>query len=275
MISIPHSLGAVPVAPLVAFAVSLAGALACRRARAAWLPAVTAASVLAGWAVLVPGGGWARVASAPRLGPEVLVGVAAACVLAAGYAAWRGGRMSRWLAVGLAGLAGWWLARAGAGAGDFWRVLFGVAGLTWVVSRVVCGQAAGGLACALALWGGLALAGSTMVGPALVGPALVGPALVAAGAWAGLVLVPGAGLPAAAMAGLIGAAELGGGRLLRGRVDVVDVVCVLALAAPVVARMIEGRLGKRLGRFGGAVAACAGAAVVVGVDWVVRRALFT
>jgi len=82
-------------------------------------------------------------------------------------------------------------------------------------------------------------------------------------------------LPAAAMAGLIGAAELGGGRLLRGRVNVVDVVCVLALAAPVVARMIEGRLGKRLGRFGGAVGACAGAAVVVGVEWVVRRALFT
>ena len=210
---IPHNMAALLsayAASLAALTVALAGSLACRaKTRNAWLPANAALAALAGWALLLPASSLMRAGLAPRTGPAVLLAPAAASVIGAGLVAWRGGKLGRWMPVLLAVFAGWWLALASAGRTEFWRVWFAVALAAVALSRAIAGQPARGLACALALWGGLELASAP--------PAWVAAALVAVFAWAGLLLSgSGAALPSAVMAALIGGADLAGGRLVRG-----------------------------------------------------------
>lgn len=269
---IPHSVAVLLpayAAPLLALAVALALSLACRgKSRGAWLPSAAALSALAGWALLQPAANLVQAGLAPRSGTAVLLAPAAACVLGAGLAAWRGGKLGRWMPVMLAVFAGWWLARASAGRDEFWRVWLAVALLAAALSRGIAGQPARGLACALALWGGLVLVAAP--------PVWTAAALVAAFAWAGLLAAgSGGALPSAAMAALIAGADLAAGRLVRGRLDAADVVCLLAVVAPFLARAAEARIGKRGGRFGPALASVAGAAAAVAAMWLLRRAVFT
>lgn len=269
---IPHSVAALLsayAAPLLAFAVALAGSLLFRtKTRGSWLPAIAALAALAGWALLVPVSNLAQAGLSPRGGPAVLLAPAVAAVIGVGLAAWRGGKLGRWMPVLLALFAGWWLARASAGRTEFWRAWFVVALLAGALSRAIAGQPARGLACALALWGGLVLASAP--------PVWIAAALVAAFVWAGLLLSgSGAALPSAAMAALIGGADLAGGRLVRGRLDGTDLACLLAVLAPLLAGVAEARIGRRWGRFGAVLAAVAGAAAAVALMWLLRRVLFT
>lgn len=269
---IPHNMAALLsayAASLAALTVALAGSLACRaKTRNAWLPANAALAALAGWALLLPASSLMRAGLAPRTGPAVLLAPAAASVIGAGLVAWRGGKLGRWMPVLLAVFAGWWLALASAGRTEFWRVWFAVALAAVALSRAIAGQPARGLACALALWGGLELASAP--------PAWVAAALVAVFAWAGLLLSgSGAALPSAVMAALIGGADLAGGRLVRGRLDGTDLACLVAIAAPLLAGVAETRIGKRWGRFGPVLVSVAGAAVAVAAMWLLRRVLLT
>jgi hypothetical protein len=269
---IPHSVAALLsayAAPLLALAVAITGSLLCgAKTRGAWLPANAALAALAGWALLLPASSLVRAGLAPRARPEALLAPAAACVIGAALVAWRGGKLGRWMPVLLAVFAGWWLARASAGRTEFWRVWVAVALLAAALSRAIAGQPVRGLACALALWGGLVLAGTA--------PVWIAAALVAVFVWVGLLLSrSGAALPSAVMAALIGGADLAGGRLVRGRLDATDLACLLAVAAPLIAGAAEARIGKRWGRAGPVLASVAGAAVAVALTWLVRRAVFT
>ena len=272
MAPIPHSVAALLsayAAPLLALAVALAGSLFCRtKARAAWLPATAALAALAGWALLLPASRLVRAGLTPNAGPAVLLAPAAACVVGAGLVAWRGGRLGRWAPALLAVFAGWWLARASAGRTEFWRVWFAVVLVAAALSRVIAGQPARGLACALALWGGLVLASAPTV--------WIAAALVAVFVWAGLLLSgSGGALPSAVLAALIGGADLAAGRLVRARLDGVDLACLLAIAAPLLAGAAEARIGRRWGRFGPVLASVAGASAAVAAMWLLQRALFT
>lgn len=268
MPTIPHSIGPKLLAysgPVLALALALAGALLCRaKTRRDWLPAVGAMAALAGWALA------ARAALhgvfAPRTGPEVLLLPAAAGTVGLALAVWWPGRLARWLPGLLALFTGWWLAHAGAGRTDFWRVWVGVAALAWVLARAVAGQGARGLASTLALWGGLGLVNA----PA----GWIAAALVGAGTYAGLLAAgPGAALPSALLAALVAGGELGSGRLLRAGLVGPDLACLGAVAAPLLAGGMTARIGKRFGRGGPLVAAAAAAALVVLCVWLARRIL--
>ncbi len=251
---------------LVAFVVALAGGWAGAgrgKAARAFVPAIAAAAALAGWALLAgaPRGLWA-----PHRGIEVLAGAAAASALLAAVQVWRGGRNRR-LLLGLdAAVAGWWVAHAGVAAADFWRVGFGVVLLSIWLGRVVRGDALRGLAMALALWGGLAIAAA---------PAnWLGAAAVAAACWAGLLAMGRGGfVPAAPMAALIGAADLAGGRALRGRVDATDLACFSALVAPLLAHAVARRRGAKSDRFLAIMAVLCTAAGLSALVWLLKRAI--
>lgn len=252
------SLLASHAAALAALAVTLAGSLLLGR-RPAWLPAAAALALALGWFWLA--GFASRGLWTPHRIPDLLLAPALASALVA--AAVASGRHRRLLLVADAVFAGWWIARAGVGTADFWRAWLAVALLAWAVGRIVAGEAARGLALALALWGGLSITGAGSA------------ALVAAAAWVGLCVAgKGAVVPAAAMAALIGAADIAGGRLLRGRLDATDLACLFALAAPAIADALLRRTGRAGNRFFAVMASVLAAAILTGLVWIVARAAF-
>ncbi len=267
---IPHSLSPVLQAyagPLAAFVLALLGALLCRgKARQGWVPAMAAGAALVSWALLLPAAGVLRAALSPRSGPEMLLMPAGASVLA--MSVWPAGRgwLGRAVLVLLAVFAGWWLAQTPAGRVEFWRVGFAITVLALAFPWLLAARPARGLACGLALWGGLVVAGAA--------PGWIGAALAGAAVWAGLLAAgQGAALPASAMAALVGGADLVAGRLVRGGLDGADLACVGALAAPLVAGSVQGRIGKRAGPAGPVAAAAVGAACGVAGAWVLGRVL--
>ena len=268
MPSIPHSFNSA----LAAFAAPLAGLLIALLlpllARGKGWAATTASMALfAGWALLQPVSLLPRVIWAPHRGAETLLAPALACVAGMALVAWRGGRQSRLVAVLMAGFAGWWVARDGVGAADFWRVWFGVAVLAALLSRVMRARADRLLMIAAALWGALGVAGA--------GSGFMMAALVAAAAAAGLLASSTQAVPAAAVAALIGATDLAGGRLLRGHLDAIDLACLAALLAPSASDLISKRLNRLPNLPAAILSGAIGVAGAVAAVWLLRRALFT
>ena len=246
---------------LLALAVALAGAVACRGKRAlVWAPALGAAGALAGWAALAPVSPAALLA--PRALPEFLLLPAAAALLGGLAAPYLPGPLMRWMPVVVAALSGWWLAGSPAGKAEFWRVWAAVGVLAWLLFRGMAGQASRSLAAGLALFGGLAAVGAPPVWSAA--------ALVAAAAAGGL-LAAGPAMPAAVMAAVVAGADLGAGRLVRFGLNPVDIACIAACGAPVVAHALQARVGKRWGRAGPVAAALAAAATAAACAWLATR----
>ncbi len=267
MVPIPHGVPAslVPYGPaLLALAASLAAAWACRaKGRQAWRRFAVSLACLLGWAALEPVTRLREIALSPVIGPGMLLVPAAAVAAIEVIRVWRGGRNERWLSVGAALVTGWWLARVAAAPGEFWRVGVVVAVLVGGVAWAVRGQTMRGAALALALWGGAVVAGFPL--------GWVVASAVLAAAWAGLlVLRAEAAVPSALVAATVAGADLARGRLARGHIDAADLVCLLALGAPVLAAAAEARLAKRWRMLAPAL----GAAGAVAVGWGLRRAVF-
>jgi hypothetical protein len=259
---IPHSFASA-IAPLTALVVALALPLAARGK--SWAAAAGPLALFVGWALLEPVTQLPRAVWAPHRGPEALLAPALACVAGVAVVAWRGGRQERVVAVLMAVFAGWWVARDGVNATDFWRVWFGIAALAAVLSRVLRGRTDRLLVLAVALWGGLEVAGA--------GPVWALAALVAAACAAGLVAAGAQiSVSSTAIAALIGATEIAGGRLLQYRFDMVDAAFVAALAAPFIADASATRLPRRIAPVFSRALGAVGAVAAV---WLVRRAFFT
>ncbi len=240
--------------PLLAFGVGLAG----RAAGARWAVAASgAAGALAGWMALLPWASAPRAVLAPRAVPEFLLLPAAAAALAGIAASRLRGRAERWAPWALAVLAGWWLARSAPARPEFWRVWFAVVLAAWLLTRAAGTSGANGraLAAALALWGALLLAGV--------------PPVWAAAAAAGAAWLAGGALPPVLLAALAAAADLGAGRLVQGRVNAVDLACLLAPGAAWLVPWTAARLGRR----GRVLAVPAAAALAVGAAWLGGRLL--
>lgn len=182
--------------------------------------------------------------------------------------------LSRWLGWGWWGVAvtwaaAWWLAGS-VGVAEFWRVLFGGWAAVWLLRRQDGAAPVRALGVGLTVWGGV-LAGG--VGGVWPGMAAVLPA-VATGCLAG-----GRGgvvLPVVSMAGVAGVA-IGAGRGMGMAASVVDLACLVAIAAP----WLSGRAGgwvsqrvpwrvRRVGPVAGAVLVAAG---LVGAAWMGARVL--
>lgn len=252
--------------PLAALLIALAVPLAARGK--AWADAAAPMALLVGWALLLRMSQLPRAIWAPSRGVEALLAPALACLAGIALLAWRGGRQARLIAIGAAVFAGWWVARENVGLADFWRVWFGIGVLAYLLSRIMQGRADRALVLAGALLGGLAVAGAASAW--LMAAAVAAAAATGLGA-AGV----SAALPAAALAALIGASELAGGRLLRGRVGLVDVACLAAMAAPFIADLAAARLKRLPPRVSAVLSRAIGVGVAVGMTWVLRRALFT
>lgn len=266
---IPHSfISAMSLygGPLAALLITLAVPLAVRGK--AWADAAAPAALFVGWALLLRASQLPRAIWAPSHGVETLLAPALACLAGVALLAWRGGRQARLIASGLAVFAGWWVARESVGRPDFWRVWFGIGVLAYVVSRIMQGRADRALVLTLALLGCVAVAGT--------GSAWLLAAAVAAAAAAGLGAAGlSAALPAAAVAALIGASELAGGRLLRGRVGLIDLACLAALASPFIADLAERRLKRLPPQVSAVLSRAIGVGAAVAMTWVLRRAMFT
>lgn len=216
-------------AAVVALLVAVAGVLAARRWR--WMADIAVPlAVLAGLVLLVPRPGvWVRpqgVVDHLVLPAWVLVAVGASQV-------WVGPRAGWWARVAGSWFGAWWV--AGAAGGEFWRASAAVLALSFVLrwgrERLLAGAAV--------LWGGVMLAGGAAV---LAGAAAV-LTLVFGGAFVGSFAARGS---ATLLALGIVVAELGAGRLARGRIGGLEVACAAAVAAPFVAMWIE-RLAVRRG----------------------------
>jgi hypothetical protein len=228
-----------------------------------------AAGALAGWAALLPTVAAWRAVLTPRAMTDFLLLPAAAVVVAGLAAPWLRGRVERWLPWAPVVLAGWWLAGSAPARPEFWRVWLAVIVAAWLLARGVGQGVSGGraLAAALALWGGLLVAGAP---PAWIAAALVA---VAAGFAAWCV---GGALPPVLIATVAAAADLGAGRLVRGGLNAADLACLLALGAAWLASWAEARFGRRLGpaRPAAAVAAAlATGAVLTGAVFLGGRLL--
>ena len=266
MPSIPHGFHIALsgyAAPLVALLAALVLPLA-RQIKGVAAPL----ALFAGWALLPPLAELPRSIWAPHRGTEALLAPALAGVAGLAWLAWRGGRHPRLTAGLMAAFAGWWVARDGVGDSDFWRVWFAVAVLAAGLGRVIQGRADRLMVLAAALWGGLAVAGA--------GQGWLMAALAAAAAALGLVAsgttVP---IPLAAVAALIGTADLAGGRLLRGRLDATDAACIACLLAPWVSDAASKRLLRLPGPLAAVSARAMGVGGTVGAVWLLRRAFFT
>ncbi len=215
---------------------------------------------LAGWAALEPVLRWRGAALSPGLGAGMLLIPAAGVAVIEALLAWRAGRNARWLGFAAAAFAGWWLAHIASVPGEFWRVWI-VTGLSVaVVAWVVRQQPMRGLALSLALWGGMLVLG-------FPGGWILSAAVMAA-VWGGsLVAGSAAAVPSALVAAMLAGADLARGRIARGHVDGADLVCLLALVAPVVAAVVQPRLGRRIA----ILAPLAGAAAAVALAWGLRR----
>ncbi len=246
---------------LLALAVAAASVALCRgKTRAAWGRVGLAVAAAVGWAALQQPGRLWGVALAPSLAPSLLLVPAAGIAAVEALRVWRRGRNDRWLSVLAAFSVGGWLARNTAGPDEWWRVAIVAAVLAGLVAAVVRGQAGRALAIPLALWGGLEATG--------LGAGWAPAAAVAAACCAAPLVVRGAALlPSATLAALIAALDLSRGRLARGRFDAVDLVCLLALVAPLLIGLIEPRLPKKARLMAPVFAA----AIVAGVAWGLRR----
>ncbi len=257
------------MAPLLASGVALALGLAGRATGARWpIAASGAMGALAGWMALLPWGAALRAVLTPRAMTDALLLPAAAAALAGIASAGLRGRAERWLPWALAVLAGWWLAGSTPARPEFWRVWLAVVLAAWLLGRGVGGAGAPGaggraMAAALALWGGLLLAGAP--------PVWVAAALVAAAAGAAWPL--GGALPPVLLATVAAAADLGAGRLVQGRLNAVDLACVLAPGAAWLAPRMAGRFGAGRPGAGRVLAVPAAAALTAGVAWLGGRLL--
>jgi hypothetical protein len=267
MLSLPREpfLLVMPYAgPLLAAGAALLGALLCRaKARRPLLPAVGALAALAGWAAMLPRATVLQAASETRTDPGLLLlpGVVAVTLSLLGVWAQR----QRFAALVLVIVVGWWVAGSPAGKPEFWRVCAATILVGAVLSGGTAREPSRGLASAVALWGGLLLTRAASGWAAA--------ALTAAGAWAGLLAAgQGAVIPAGLMAGLVVAADLAGGQLVRGSVRGADVACVLACAGPYVAGGI-GAHARKLGRAGPALAGLAAGLLLAGLAWAAQRAI--
>ena len=266
--------------PLVALGITLALGLIGWATGARWLVAnAAAAGALAGWMALLPASAALRAVLTPRAMADFLL-FPAAVVLVAGLAApWLRGRAERWLPLALAVLAGWWLAGSSPARPEFWRAWFVVSLAAWLLARSVAkpgvgkqgvaerGSAGAGgrvLAAALALWGGLLVAGAPPVWLA----AALAAAAAALAAWP-----LGGALPALLLATVAAAADLGNGRLVRGGLNPADLACLLASGAVWLVPWLTTRFGKRLGRAGTVLAVPAAAALTAGAVWLGARLL--
>ena len=250
--------------PLLAFSVALALCLAGRATGARWPVAASGAmGALAGWLALLPWAAAPRAVLTPRAMTDFLLLPAAAAALAGIIAARLRGRAERWLPWALAVLAGWWLAGSAPARPEFWRVWLAVVLAAWLLARVAGGSGtpgAGGraMAAALALWGGLLLAGAP--------PVWVAAALAAAGA--GLAWPLGGALPPVLLATVAAAADLGAGRLAQGRLNTADLACLLAPGAAWLVPRVAAR-----GRAARVLAVPAAAALTAGAAWIAGRML--
>lgn len=228
--------------------------------RTGWRRTGASLACLAGWAALEPVAGWRGAALSPGFGAGMLLVPAAGVAAIEALQVWRAGRNERWLGFAATALVGWWLARSAAVAGEFWRVWIVIGLLVAVVAWVVRQQPMRGVALSLALWGGMLVVGFP------IGWLLT--AAVLAAASAGL-LASGsvAAIPSALVAAVLAGADLARGRATRGHLDGADFVCLLALAAPLVAALVQPRLGKRVA----ILAPLVGAAVAVALAWGLRR----
>ncbi len=233
-----------------------------RRGGRGLLPGVCAGAAVAGWFVVsgvVSGAVSFWSLFWPLFWPgTVLDHLLLPGVVLVGAAVLRRWVQTRWLMVGAALFASSWLAGAGVMAAgvarpEFWRVWFAAGAVCWWMGRSGAEEGRRGLAVALSLVGGLVVgeAGSAWVAAGLVlAGAVAGTGLVGggvAGAGKGGKGVAGAGLavvPALLLSMGIVAADLGAGRSVRGRVGVMDLVCVGALGAPLVVVAVERRLGR-------------------------------
>ena len=195
---------------------------------------------------------------APRGLLPHLVAPAAAAALGAVVVTRVRGRAAGWVAAAVAGFAAAWLAGAPAARGEFWRgVLFTVLAAAWAL------RLAGRTAVQAAVSGGVLLLGGAVAG---VASPWLGVAAVVFGAASGVaVLRPGSVLGTVAPATGIVATALGTGGAVRGRVGAMDLVCLGAVLAPVLARA----LSRRMGRWAGPAAV----ACVVGAAWAGARVL--
>lgn len=249
-------------APLLALALSLALVFAGRMRRTAWATGGAAGTgALLGWGLRLGGPRpWSALIAPASTAQHLLL--VAAVALGAGLlgARLRGAWPGRWLAVAVAILVGWWVARSPAAGAQFWRAWVVCAAL---VAPLLRAGDAGRLAAApLALGAGLLAAGASApwqdIGFVVAAAAL--PLLAAQGV---------APLPVALLgAATATAASLGAGRLARGGIGSVDLACALALAAPWLVAPAARRLGRAAPAAPIAVAVVAGA-----LAWVGRLAL--
>jgi len=279
--SVPSSLTALPSrtaallhgAAVHAYAppmVALVGALALGligKAGPRWfVGAAGAVGAFAGWTALLPVSAALRAVLTPRAMADFLLLPAAAVALSGLAAPWLRGRAERWLPLTLGVLAGWWLAGSAPARPEFWRVWLAIAVVAWALARSVDPDKNGGraLAAALALWGGLLVAGAPPVWNAA---ALVAVAAAAA-AWC-----LGGALPPVLVVTVAAAADLGAGRLVRAGLNAADLACLLALGAAWLTPWAEARLGMRLGPARPAGGAALAAALAIGAVFLGSRVL--
>ena len=246
------------VAPLLAFALSLALVLSGRLRRLVQAPNVAAAAgALVGWTLRLGGTRPWRVVLTPATTPQHLL-LVATVALGAGLLATR--VRNRWLAGAAALLAGWWVAHSPATGPQFWRAWLAVVLLTVLLLRV--GDVRRLAAAPLALAAGLIAARATApwVDVGLVAAASVLPLL----ATDGTALLPLALLAAAVTI----TTDLGAGRLSHGGFGPVDLACLIALASPVAVAPAARRMGGAGSGAPVAVAVLAGA-----LAWAGRLAL--
>lgn len=225
-----------------------------------WGRTFVSMACLVGWAALEPVSRLHAAASSPGLGTGLLLVPAVGVAVIEALLAWRAGRNARWLGFAAAAFVGWWLARVAAVPGEFWRIWIVSGVLVAVVAWVLRQQPMRGVALSLALWGGMVAIGF----PA----GWVIAASVLTAAWVGLMATGSAGaVPSAVVAAVLAGADLARGRASRGHIDGADIVCLLALAAPILAMAMQSRLGKR----GAAIAPVLGAMVAVALGWGLRR----
>lgn len=249
---------------LLALGVAVGIGWACRgKGRQSWARTGLSLACLVGWAALEPVARLRGAALLPGLGAGLLLVPAAGVAAIEALSVWRAGRNARWLGFAAAAFVGWWLARIAAVPGEFWRVWIVAGLLVAVVAWVLRQQPMRGLALALALWGGMLVVGF----PA----GWVVAAAVLTAAWAGALAVgTAASVPSTLVASVLAGADLARGRAARGHIDGADLVCLLALTAPVLAAAVQSRLGKR----GAVLAPIVGAAGAVALAWGARRVVF-
>ncbi len=252
--------------PVAAFGVALALGLIGRAGPRPLLAVAGAGGALAGWAALLPMAAALRAVLAPRAMADFLLLPAVAVVLAGLAAPWLRGRAERWLPWASIVLSGWWLARSAPARMEFWRVWLAAGVAAWLLTRAAGQRAAGGqvLAAALALWGGLLVAGAP---PIWIAAALVAVAAASA-AW-----LLGAALPPVLLATVATAADLGAGRLVRAGLNAADLACLLALGAAWLVPPVQMRFGRQFGRASPAATALSVAALATGGVWLGARLL--